>query len=187
MGLDEDTGCGVRSVVIMKRKNTVLASLAVILVLTASVGSAMAYFTAYAEASGGYTIHLGDETRVEEEFDSWTKHVSIANAEESEPVYIRVKAFCGNEYELVYSDESGKWSPGQDGYYYYSEIVPAGGKTDVLDIRIDHVPADVTDADSFNVAVIYESTPVSYTPDGDSYPDWDASLQTKTAEGGADA
>lgn len=104
---------------------------------------------------------------------------------DSEPVYIRVKAFCGSEYSLVFSDESGKWTPGEDGYYYYSDIVNGGGTTDELLVKIENVPEDVTDADSFNVVVVYESTPVLYREDGTPYADWNSKVNTGTVEGGA--
>ncbi len=38
----------------MKKRTLILAVLAVVLVLSASIGSAVAYFTTYATARGGY-------------------------------------------------------------------------------------------------------------------------------------
>ena len=87
----------------MKKKTTILAALAVILTLSAASGSAWAYFTTYAQARGSYPIELGDRTTVEEDFSAWTKHVSIKSEPDSEPVYIRVRAFCGEAYQLVYN------------------------------------------------------------------------------------
>ncbi len=168
----------------MKKNTMILAALAVILTLTAGVSSAWAYFTTYAEAKGGYTLHLGDKTTVSENFSDWTKHVSIASETDSEPVYIRVKAFCGSEYSLIYSDAAGKWTPGEDGYYYYSDIVNGGGATDVLDVKIENVPEGMEDSDSFHVVVIYETTPVRYREDGTPYADWSARLDSGRVEGG---
>ena len=167
----------------MKKKTTILAALAVILTLSAASGSAWAYFTTYAQARGSYPIELGDRTTVEEDFSAWTKHVSIKSEPDSEPVYIRVRAFCGAAYQLVYSDTSGKWSPDSDGYYYYSDVVKGGEATDVLDIKIENVPEDVKDPASFNVVVIYETTPVLYREDGTPYADWSAKVDAKTVEG----
>ena len=155
----------------MKKKTTILAALAVILTLSAASGSAWAYFTTYAQAT------------VEEDFSACTKHVSIKSEPDSEPVYIRVRAFCGEAYQLVYSDASGKWSPDSDGYYYYSDVVKGGEATDVLDIKIENVPEDVKDPASFNVVVIYETTPVLYREDGTPYADWSAKVDAKTVEG----
>lgn len=169
----------------MKRKTLLLAALALVLVLGASIGQSLAYFSTYAEAKGGYVIELGDRTELKEEFSNWTKRVTVVSAEDSEPVFIRVKAFCSSRYSLSYLDESSRWSLGDDGYYYYSEIVPGGGSTAELQIRIGNVPASVKDGDSFNVIVIYESTPVRYREDGSAYADWNVILDGGSTEGGA--
>lgn len=167
-----------------KHRNLWLTALAITMVLTAVIGPALGYFTTHAEASGSHPIQLGSTTTIGEEFSNWTKHVSVTSEEDSEPVYIRVKAFCGSEYTLVYSDGDGRWTPGSDGYYYYTPIVGAGETTSTLDIRIENVPAEVRDAESFNVVVIYEGTPVQYHEDGSPYADWSIKLTEKTAEGG---
>lgn len=170
----------------MKKKTVYLAALALVLTLSASIGSAMAYFTTHVEAEGRYRLELGNETGIDEEFSDWTKHVTIRNTSESQPVYVRVRAFAGSEYELSYLDASGKWTPGADGYYYYSNILNAGEAADMLDIRISNVPEELKESVSFNVAVIYESTPVQYDENGDPYADWSIKLDSGDAEGGAD-
>ena len=169
----------------MKYKNVLLAATACILILSAGAGSAWAYFTTYTEAQGGYAIQLGSQSTAEETLDSWTKHVAVTNDAASGPVFIRAKAFAGSEYRLSYSSANGKWTLGADDFYYYSDIVEAGGSTEVLDIKIDDVPVEVKDGDSFNVVVVYESTPVVYK-DGEATADWNAELITgSTEEGGA--
>ena len=168
------------------RYKKLLPVLALLMVLTAGLGTAWAYFTTYAMAQGGYTIKLGDRTQIEEEFYSWTKRVTVTSDEESEPVYIRVKAFCGSAYELQYIDEAGNWSPGADGYYYYAPAVAGGESTSELLVKIGNIPEEGKDGDSFNVAVIYESTPVHYDTEGNPYADWDGLLDTGRTEGGGD-
>jgi hypothetical protein len=155
-----------------------------LLVLSTSIGKTWAYFTTYALAQGGYTIELGDRTELRESFSAWTKHVTIHSDEDSQPVYVRVRAFCGSAYDLIYSDSSGKWSPNADGYYYYSSILSGGQDTDALDIRIDNVPTDLTEPEEFHVVVIYETTPVCYDQDGAPYGDWDGQVERSTLEGG---
>ena len=49
----------------MKKRTLILAVLAVVLVLSSGIGSAIAYFTTYATARGGYVIHLGGKTEIE--------------------------------------------------------------------------------------------------------------------------
>lgn len=172
----------------MKKLYLSLASLAAVAVLGASLGVAWAYFTTYAEAKGGYLLRLGSETRIEEEFTNWTKHLSVSNNEGSGPVYVRARAFCGSAYTLTYSSGSGKWRDGGDGFYYYDEILYGGQTADPLDVRIDGIPADgdLEDGDGFNVVVVYESTPVAYDGDGNPKPaDWTAVLDSVTETGGA--
>lgn len=150
------------------------------LLLCAAVGSAWAYFTTYAEAKGGYTISLGSKTTVEEKFSAWTKHVTVVSEDGSAPVWVRARAFYGSEYSASYSDESGKWTPGSDGYYYYSDILNGGETTDELLIKIGNIPEDVKDSESFNVIVVYETTPVQYDESGNAYADWTFKVDTET-------
>ena len=85
----------------------------------------MAYFTTYAEASGNVTLNMGfTETKPTEEFSNWTKHVTVKNTGDF-ACFVRVKALAGEKYQdgLQYSDSDGKWTPGEEGYYYYSEPV----------------------------------------------------------------
>lgn len=181
----------------MKRKtirNIGLSLLTAALISSAGVSGAVAYFTTYTTAQGGYVIHLGDRTDIRESFDSWTKHVTVTSDPDSEPVYVRARAFCAR-YDLAYTSESGRWTSGkggwnevvpagEDAFYYYTEIVHGGESTDALDVVIQ-IPAgeDASweDGDSFQVIVIYESTPVRYHEDGTPYADW-----TKVLDASAD-
>ncbi len=184
----------------MKKKNIrniCLSLLAGVTVLTMGVNGAIAYFTTYTMAEGGHPIRLGDRTQIVEGFDSWTKHVTITSEADSEPVFIRARAFCAR-YDLEYVSASGNWTrekgvwneiipAGADDYWYYKGIVNGGESTDTLDVVIQ-VPGqtdDITyeDGDSFNVIVIYESTPVRYHEDGTAYADWTKTLDVVTDTG----
>lgn len=167
----------------MKKKSIFLFALAVVLILATSISGTLAYFTTYAQAEGGYKIELGYNTEMHEEFSAWTKHVVITNKEGSQPVYVRVAAFSGSAYDLLYSDDSGLWTLGDDGYHYYNEILYGGESTDELLIRIENIPADVLDGDSFNVVVIYETVPVLYDEDGKPYADWSVTLDSGSTSG----
>ncbi len=171
----------------MKKINELLAAAAVMLVLSAAIGSAWGYFTTFVEVRGGHALKLGSRTEIDEGFSDWTKRVFITSKPDSVPVYIRAKAFCGSEYQLTYNDENKKWTLGEDDYYYYSDILYGGQKTEELLIKIGNIPedADVKDSEHFNVVVIYESTPVLYDKDGKPYPDWNAKLTTGNVEGGS--
>lgn len=141
---------------------------AVILVLSISVGSTFAYFTTYAEAEGGHVLQLHHDTRTKEEFSDWTKHVVLTNTGDRD-CFVRLKAFCGSQLELEFSDANGKWSLGEDGYYYYSDILPVGADTLPIDIRINLPEGWDTD---FNVVVVQECTLVLYDENNQPYADW---------------
>ena len=190
----------------MKKKsiaNICLSLLAAATVLTVGVNSALAYFTTYTTAEGGIPIHLGDRTEIEESFSNKIKHITITSEAGSEPVYIRARAFCtryGYSYQSVVD---GAWTenPGDNHripdadkgqYWYYTSIVKGGESTSTLDVIIDipsqtdpAVPGQpaLEDGDSFNVIVIYESTPVRYDENGNPYADWNEKLDVVTATG----
>ena len=168
-------------------KKTVLATaitgaIALGMISAVSTGSAAAYFTTYATARGGHVIHLGNGSQVREEFSQWTKRVSLENTGDKD-AYVRVKVFAGSEYGLTYSGGE-KWSAGEDGYWYYGEILPVGTATEILDIHIelpvitDEAGNSVGYTEDFNVIVIQECTAVRYMEDGTPYADWDAVLES---------
>lgn len=164
-------------------KKLILPAAAFACIATAVIRPAWSYFTTYATAKGTVTLHLGDETEIREEFSSWSKRLSISNSDDSKPVWIRARAYCGSAYTLTYSDESGLWTPDADGFYYYQNPVPAGGVTENLVVHIDGEGlTETTDPASFNVVVVYESTPVLYHEDGSPYADWTSTVNTGTAD-----
>ncbi|MCR4711905.1 MAG: hypothetical protein K5707_06345 [Clostridia bacterium] len=174
------------------RKSHLLIALLALLVLTVSIGSAYAYFTTYVKAKGGYTLNLGTVTRTSEEFKNWKKSVTITNDKDSAPVFIRARAYSGSKYPLTYSADE-KWTPGADGFYYYSDPVPAEGSTTPLVVTINNVPEKAEPGEEFNVVVIYESTPVNDEESGKAYADCSSiqdngKMDSVTSEfGGADS
>ena len=165
----------------INKKSLCLAAAALTLTAGISAGTAMAYFTTYTEASGGVTLNMGfSETIPKEDFSNWTKHVSVENTGDYD-CYVRVKALAGSKYQdgLQYSDSDGKWTPGEDGYYYYSDLIAPGESTSVLDIRIDSKESDA----SFNVVVVQESTKVLYNQNNEPYADWTQIADTSETTG----
>ncbi|MBS6195097.1 MAG: hypothetical protein KH828_05905 [Clostridiales bacterium] len=155
------------------KKHLCLTAAAIALTATLSVGSAMAYFTTYATASGGVELSLGSTTIIPgDDVSNWTKHVSVQNTGEYE-CYVRVKALTGEEYQdkLTFSDESGKWTPGADGYYYYSDIVQPGTETEQLHFNFQSAVGEEDDVE-FNIIIVQECTLVSYDENGEPYADW---------------
>ena len=160
----------------MKKNKWLLLLIAVVLIAVSGVGTAMAYFTTYVTAKGGYVIHLEDKTEIIEDVISWTKDVQILNKEGSSDVFVRVKAFSDDEIQLEFRGED--WIPGEDGFYYYQKPLKGGETTPKLQIHIGpapegselHIlkdPKDAKPGEDFNVIVVYESVPAIYTEGGE--------------------
>ena len=174
-----------------------LTAAAVMLILSAAMGSAWAYFTSYASAKGSQVIHLGHQDRIQEDYKAWQKDIRIELREDSQPSYVRARAYYTGRLE--YADASGRWLYNEnDGWWYYHRVMaPVFNKksdkfepdtADILSVSIKDIPVNVTDGDSFNVIVVYESAPVQYKEDGTALEpeeiDWDAEVVTSRKEGG---
>ena len=183
----------------MKKKTVFLLAFAVALILATTLPNAFAYFYTYARAAGGYTIQLGDKTTITEpKVENWTKHIVVESEPDSQPVYVRVKAFAGNKYSLTYGcgkDTEGNpyWKKKEkdDGYFYYTGILQGGQSTEEMWVKIENIPTGAKEGDSFNVVVIYETTPVIYDENGQPHADWDVVLNSGSTgsgsgEGGSD-
>lgn len=167
------------------KKTICTAAIALVLVAGASAGSARAYFTTFAAAKGGHRITVDTKSRITEQFSDWTKHIQLENTGTAE-CYVRVRVFAGSAYGIEYMGSSG-WRDGGDGYWYYDGILPAGGTTGMLDVKITLPTVTVEDpaqetpppyTEDFNVVVIQECTAVLYDRDGAPYADWDAVLDS---------
>ncbi len=161
------------------KKCLCLTAAAVMLTAGPAVGRAMAYFTANAEASGGVTLNM-DFTEIipNEEIVSKVKQISITNTGAVE-CYVRVKVVTGAAYQelLTYEYAPEAWEQRDgDGYFYYKEIVPPEGNTDMLKAGLVNVETKALEdgLEDFNVIVVAECTPVLYAEDGSPYADWDA-------------
>ena len=161
----------------MKLKKLLLPLLAAVLVLSAAIPSAMAYFTTYTRAKGGYTIRLSRTTTVTEEYGDWQKSVTIQNTEGG-AVFVRAKGFVGTESGIALNYSGEGWSAGDDGWYYYYPAVIAGASSKPLLVSISNYPKALDAGDNFNVIVVYESTPAKYNADGSPDPDWTMTLDT---------
>lgn len=171
--------------------------------LSATVGTTNAYFTTYATAKGSVQVSLNENTEIEEEFGNFTKSLTVTN-NGGRDVYVRAKAFGDSIYPISYSSD-GNWVQGDDGYYYYATnsftfapnkatggiILKAGeSTTPSLNVKINNVPSTddikngaIVPSESFNVVLIYETTPVLYD-DGTPYADWNNVLENSNPEGG---
>ena len=162
-----------------KRIATSLVALAAAFALVLGAvqpGGLLAYFTTYARAEGSVTLQLHHDEEIHEEFDSWTKRITVTSDAGAVPVFVRAKGFAGSQFKLEYSaDPAGSWVEGPDKYWYYTQILNAGQTTSELDVKISGGLADmkkVKNGETFDVVVVYESTPVVFTLDdsGNSVP-----------------
>lgn len=162
------------------KKTICLACLALALTLSLSIGGVMAYFTTYAVAKGGVALDLGfSETKIDEKVVNGQKELVLTNTGDFE-CYVRLKALTGDAYKdtITYSepDGAGKWTPGADGFYYYSDIVAAKASTTQINVGftlpVDGDPTDEEVPADFNVIIIQECTPVLYDENGNPYANW---------------
>lgn len=174
----------------MKKRTWILAVLAVVLVLGASIGSAVAYFTTYSTARGGYVIHLGGWTEIEEHIENARKTVRIFNRARTDedigkyPVFVRVKAFTDSDGTVDYSANTGSlWQPRNDGYWYYQKPLyagtdahPEGAATEpafIADVRLNRA---LKEGEQLDVIVVYDSVAAVFMADGS--PDLDTAWAT---------
>lgn len=157
------------------KKTICLAMAAMFLVIGLSVGTAMAYFTTYAVAEGGYSIALGGtEVEIEEEVDlvDPRKDIKIKNIGDQES-FVRLKVLTGNVLkEKMQCTEPGgenKWVSGNDGYYYFSDVLQPDESTTMLTVSFVFPKEELK---QFNVIIVQECTPVLYDADGMPYADW---------------
>lgn len=124
----------------MKRK-TILTLAALALLLTCVVSGTLAYLMTSTESVTNVFTPAKVDTDITEEFNKTVKSsVIVTNAADSIPVYVRV-AVVGNWVDAAGNivqpwtpdfDLGANWIQGSDGYYYYKQVVPVGGKTSDL-------------------------------------------------------
>lgn len=164
----------------MKKRDMILAVLAVILVLSASIGAALAYFTSYAEARGGYVVHMGYETEIEENVEGNVKTIRITNTagpgtdEGTYPVFVRVKVYHGSDCTIkVPAATNWKEENEETGsVWYYTVPLYTGETTEALEISISVAAgAEVKAGDPIDVIVTYESVPAVFNAHSESNSD----------------
>ena len=164
----------------MSKKTIGLLMVSLLLVLSIGVGSALAYFTTYTVASGSQKLELNfSKTDINETVEPGKKVLWVENAESAD-CFVRVKVIVAEQFQdklqFAEPDNAGKWTPGDDGYYYYDEVLASGEKTSELIVLLTDISSIATD--DFNVIVIQESTPVLYDENGE--PDFNWSVKAET-------
>ena len=154
-----------------RKISTILTSIAIVLVVAAGVQSSYAYFTTYAESEGGETVRLVHSEEIYEEVEDLSKSIRITNnAEKSQPVFVRARAYVGSMFEeyFSYTPDAG-WSDGGDGWWYYEEVLDPGESTSTLVAALSEIPEELMNAyqNKVNVVVVFESTLALYEYQGD--------------------
>ena len=166
----------------MKKRTLILSVLATLLVLSSSIGSAVAYFTTHASARGGYVI-IGGRTEIKEDWLQGKKVVKISNVANSAAdngkysIFVRVRAFYDSDLTISYSsDPDNSWEEMGD-YWYYKSPIASGETTGALLIQVNTAANQKFKAgEAADVIVVYETVPAVFTPDG--VPDPDTSWKT---------
>lgn len=170
----------------MKKKYLFLTLLIVALVMFSSIGSALAYFSTYTTASGGYPVIIDNNPTIKEKYKSGQKFVTISNVGDG-PIFVRAKAIATAGVTLTYSEEEGSnlWTnnnlsnstSGAD-YYYYTKTLE--GKTEqtvdstsqlIVTITFPSTPSNgaqsFKEGDEVNVVVLFESVPAIFLENGE--------------------
>lgn len=174
------------------KKTLAMSAAALSLLAGLTIESSMAYFTTYVSAGGSHVVNLDARTEIHEDVSSLTKHLTLENISTKGDCFVRVKVFYGAQINVQITDaeNSGNWYQGDETdaygyqYWYYRPVLPIGGTTTGLDIKIDVTgllepgstdPNDLTSEwikDKFNVVVVQECTPVIYGENGEATADW---------------
>ncbi len=158
-------------------KKRILITAATLMVVAAvAVPNAMAYFTDSMSAAGRVPVVVGDSEIIPtENVEEMTKYISISNTGTFD-VYIRAKAIAPSSVTLTLTDEAkaNGWSQGDGGYYYYSDILPAGEDSQAKELIIEvSQPSNLGEFQTdFNVVIVQEAAKVHYKEDGTPYADW---------------
>lgn len=144
----------------VKRSKIYLLVVALVLVLSMTVGLTMAYFSDHTEAKGGKKVALGGQTTIEEKQYDNKKEITILNTGETD-VVVRVAAY--GPFEIGY--EGSGWTDGKDGYWYYNSVLPAGEPSSTITASWK-IPEGTDLGDDYNVVVIQESEQAVYDKTG---------------------
>ena len=144
-------------------KRTLIALLAVMLLIISSVGATVAYFSDTNKAEGAATLNLKGETKIDEGNKEF-KQIVITNTGKAD-LLVRVKLFGVDTSKMPVTVPSG-WTPGNDGWYYFKTVLtPQATTGDPIEVKLDKLtPKQIAElGESFEVTVVHEATPVVYS------------------------
>lgn len=152
----------------MNKKRVFLTALALVLILSLSIGSALAYFYTSDDSVGENKLELGAKTTIKEDYSEGVKTITITNDESSkQAVFVRAKA-----YGTPAPTYGTQWGAPVDGYYYYPGVLEPGQSTNpslTVKVNFPGEPTPKNIGETFNVIVVYEAVPAMYKEDGTPY------------------
>ena len=156
---------------LLNRKRMLILA-AVLLIAGISAQTAFAYFSAYDSALGQAKMNLNSKTQIKETVYDAGKDILVSNAGETD-VIVRVRVF-GPDGMTVTAPEK-YWKEGNDGFYYYNYILPAGAtmpEAAKIEASLKDVSEDVANQyGDVEITVIHESTIFAYSDDEMRLPD----------------
>ena len=153
----------------LQQKEKALIVIALSCLVLLSVPTALSYFTTYVEVKGSKEVVMVEETRFKEEVIEDGKLVTITAADNSDPVYVRVRVFLADDLKEYLTVDTGEGWKAEGDYYVYQAPLHAGESAS-LPVLLKGVPEDHP---PFGVTVIYESVPALCNEKGELYCDWD--------------
>lgn len=173
----------------MKTRNTfVLSLLALALILCTVISPSLAYFTDQDQADGSITLTLSGKTDIQDDFKDGQKIIAIQNTK-GRDIWVRLRVAVGETIQQYVDLIPGEGWTEQEGYWYYNSPIPENGATTNFIVDINRVPTKDLDLaqQEFNIAVLYETTPVQYNADGSwKSADWNIQLDTGTSSAGTE-
>lgn len=156
-----------------------LTCAAAVVLVTATVGSTLAYFTAKTQQeTNQFTPGIVDITIDEQNGDTYilsssktvdNKVIQVENVQRDHAAaaYVRVRLVpvmrwdddtgTGDPVTLSFSADSQYWVNGGDGFYYYKQILQPGEKTQPLVSGSISVPGGIPDGKKLEIQVLADS------------------------------
>lgn len=173
----------------MRKERWIGAAAVIALAGSLTVSPAMAFFTANTGASGVRGIRFGVDTKLEEEIVNSEKQVRVRNTGKS-PCWVRAKIFYGESgtegLAPSVTVEGINWSQGDDGWYYYTELLEAPEReedekvTELLKVSYE-APENAPD---YDIIVVYEYMPFMGEEEGGGRAAWEKADWKQKADRG---
>ena len=145
----------------VKGIKTIVIVVAAAMVLFASIGAALAYFSDYDKAIGEKEIVLGGQTKIWEDPQDDSKTIRIDNvSKDNVGMIARVKVIGPVEIDYPKDKVGEYWEQKDDGWWYYTRVIPQGESS--TDLFATWSLDDVADLEDFDVVVVHEAAIATY-------------------------